>query len=207
LPPGACTWKMSVTLSITTCRKTEKTMYTGLAAPPEAGCRARLLVWPAIDMCTLLKRSKNTSEKKSPLSGRTKAGFSQTNPERSVVPTSGEEAPKEGGLLPGGEGRPTNPEKNGQMDQEAQRLPRRDPQRVPRPLPLGRREGIRSQESGDRRQKVTRHLKLCTRHRKEEKNSYRLTPTDYSTYRGWKAAPTETTLGGHRGPPYQSSRA
>ena len=32
-------------------------------------------------------------------------------------------------------------------------------------------------------------------------------PTGYSAYRGWKAAPTETTFGGHRGPPYQSSRA
>ena len=62
-------------------------------------------------MCTLSKRSKNTSENRSPLSGRTKAGFSQTNPERSVVLTSGEEAPKEGGLLPGEEVRPTDPGK------------------------------------------------------------------------------------------------
>jgi hypothetical protein len=86
------------------------------------------------------------------LSGRTKVGFSQTNPEKSVVLTSGEEAPKEGGLRPGGEGRSTDPEKNGQMDQEAQRLPRRDPRGVPKLLLLAKRkEGIRKQESGDRR--------------------------------------------------------
>jgi hypothetical protein len=45
------------------------------------------------------------------LSGRTKAGFSQTNPEKFVVLTSGEEAPKEGGPLQGGEGRSTDPGK------------------------------------------------------------------------------------------------
>ena len=78
--------------------------------------------------------------------GRTKAGFSQTNPERSVVLTSGEEAPKEGGLRPGGEGRPTNPEKNGQMDKEVQRLPRRDPRGVARLLLLTKgKEGVRRQ--------------------------------------------------------------
>jgi len=86
------------------------------------------------------------------LSGRTKVGFSQTNPEKSVVPTSGKGTPKEGGLRPGGEGRPTNPEKNGQMDKEAQHLPRRDPRGVPKLLLLAKRkEGIRKQESGDRR--------------------------------------------------------
>ena len=52
------------------------------------------------------------------------------------MPTSGEGTPKEGGLRPGGEGRSTDPEKNGQMGQEAQRLPRRDPQGVARLLLL-----------------------------------------------------------------------
>jgi hypothetical protein len=78
----------------------------------------------------------------------------QTNPEKFVVLTSGEEAPKEGGLRPGGEGRSTDPEKDGQMDQEVQRLPRRAPRRVPKLLLLGRREGVRSQESGVRSQET-----------------------------------------------------
>ena len=60
--------------------------------------------------------------------------------------TSGEEAPKEVGLLPGGEGRSTDPGKNGQMDKEVQRLPRRDPRGVPRLLLLTKgKEGVRRQ--------------------------------------------------------------
>ena len=103
-------------------------------------------------MCTLLKRSKNTSEKRSPLSGRTKLGFSQINPEEFVVLPSGEKAPKEEGLHPGEKGRPTDLARDGQMDPKEDRLPRRNPQGIPKPLPLGRGEGARSQETGERRQ-------------------------------------------------------
>ena len=85
-------------------------------------------------MCTLLKRSKNTSEKRSPLSGRTKLGFSQINPEEFVVLPSGEKAPKEEGLHPGEKGRPTDRGKNGQMDQEVHRPPQRNPPGIPKPV-------------------------------------------------------------------------
>jgi hypothetical protein len=87
-------------------------------------------------MCTLLKQSKNTSEKRSPLSGRTKAGFSQTNPERSAVLTRGEEALREEGLSPGEKGRVIDLVKNGQMGQKEDRPPRRNPQEAPRVLLL-----------------------------------------------------------------------
>jgi hypothetical protein len=89
------------------------------------------------------------------LSGRTEAGFSQTNPEKFGVLASGEEALKERGLLPGGEGRGADPEKSAQLDQEVHRLPRRDPQKVQKLRLLAKREeGIRSQEPGDRRKKA-----------------------------------------------------
>ena len=66
--------------------------------------------------------------------------------------TSGPEAPSEGGLCPEGKGRPTGPEKDGQMDKEVHRLPQRNPQRVPSPLPLAKgKEEARSQETAGRR--------------------------------------------------------